>query len=77
MDEIIFFTEKNEQGRYIAREKETNITQEANTIQELREHIKSFYRELSRPILVRLYFIKDRYDLTFYTSAPERLEHCL
>lgn len=67
MEEIIFFTEKNEDGRYIARQRNTNITQEAPTINELRELITSLYNELSRPILVRLYFIKDKYNLTFYT----------
>lgn len=69
MEEIIFFAEKNEDGRYIARQNNTNVTQEASTINELRELITSLYKELSHPLLVRLYFTKDRYDLTFYTSS--------
>ena len=74
MEEIIFFTEKNEHGKYIARQQETNIIQEAPSIPELRVCIQSLYHQLSKPVLVRLYFIKERYNLTFYTKPEEVLE---
>lgn len=72
MEEVIFLTEKNEEGRYIARHSDKDIIREATTVRELRESITNLYKELAaKPILVRLYFIKDKYDITFYTQTSD------
>jgi hypothetical protein len=68
MEEIIFFAEKNEDGTYIAKLPDAELTEKAGTLKELREAIIKVYQAHISPKLIRLYFVKDRYDLTFYTK---------
>ncbi len=76
MDEIIFFAEKNETGRYKATLPGANITEEADTVKELKDAIKRLYEAHFPPKLIRLYFAKERYDITFYT-VTESLRLCV
>lgn len=69
MEEVVFITERNNEGKYVATQPDANITQEATTVKELRDAITGLYREMAKPMLVRLYFIKDKYDITFYTRT--------